>query len=115
MKKVIMLFLFLCLASSCGVVESTELDCAQAKDESTKGAILLDVRSEVEYNRNHLLEAKNMDVSILEAKVEKFIRDKNQEIIVYCQSGTRSKEAMEILQKLGYTNVKNLTGGIASC
>lgn len=115
MKKMILLVLIIFFASSCGKNEMTELDCDKAKLEYENGAILLDVRSEIEYNRNHLLEAKNIDVSDLEQKVEEIIPDKKQEIIVYCQSGTRSKQAREILESLGYTNIKNLTGGIASC
>lgn len=115
MKKIVLLLILILFASSCGTAESVELDCEKAKEASTKGALLLDVRSEAEYNRSHLLEAKNIEVSVLEKQVEELIPDKKQEIIVYCQSGTRSKQAMEILQKLGYTNVKNLTGGISSC
>ena len=38
--------------------------------------------------------------------------DKNKEIVVYCRSGNRSAMAKQILQQSGYTQVRNLLGGI---
>lgn len=38
--------------------------------------------------------------------------DANQEIVVYCRSGSRSAQALNVLQAAGFTNVHNLTGGI---
>ncbi len=37
---------------------------------------------------------------------------KNEEVIVYCRSGNRSGQACQILEMAGFTNVKNLTGGM---
>jgi len=48
---------------------------------------------------------KNMDVDQLESL-------KNQEIICYCRSGNRSGQACQILDMLGFTNTKNLEGGM---
>ena len=38
--------------------------------------------------------------------------DKNDEIVIYCRSGNRSGIATHVLEMLGYTNVKNLVGGM---
>ncbi|NJO07294.1 MAG: rhodanese-like domain-containing protein [Chloroflexaceae bacterium] len=40
--------------------------------------------------------------------------DPSQEIVVYCRSGNRSQQAIQVLQAAGFTNVKNLSGGILS-
>ena len=37
---------------------------------------------------------------------------KNEEVILYCRSGNRSGQATQILEQMGFTNVKNLTGGM---
>ncbi len=75
-------------------------------------AILLDVRSIQEYKEYHLEGAMCICLYDLQCNVEKQIKNKNQIIIVYCQTGARSKKAINILQKLGYTNLYNLDGGI---
>ncbi len=77
-----------------------------------QNAILLDVRSKQEYKEYHLDGAICIPVYDLKENVEKIIQDKNTTIIVYCQSGKRSKEAKTILLKLGYTNIYSLNGGI---
>ncbi len=37
---------------------------------------------------------------------------KEREIVTYCRSGGRSKEAQKIMEQLGYKNIKNIAGGI---
>lgn len=76
------------------------------------GAILLDVRSKQEYDEYHLEGAICICLYDLEYTIKNIIKNKDQVIIAYCQSGARSKKAINILQKLGYTNLYNLDGGI---
>ena len=73
---------------------------------------LIDVRSSQEFEEGHLDGAINISVDNIENEVEKIIKNKEEVIIVYCSSGTRSKNAKNILEKLGYTNVYNLKNGI---
>lgn len=75
--------------------------------------ILLDVRSKQEYNEGHLQSAINIDLYNLSKEIFNKIPNRQSIIIVYCTSGKRSKEAQEILESLGYTNVYNLKGGIS--
>ena len=78
----------------------------------TPNGILLDVRSIGEYNEYHLNGAICIPYYELENKISKIIEDKGQLIIVYCQSGGRSKKALSILKKKGYINLYGLDGGI---
>lgn len=75
-------------------------------------AILLDVRSPQEYNEYHLTGAICIPNYELQTKISNIIEDKDQIIIVYCQSGARSSKAVGILKKMGYTNLYELDGGI---
>ena len=60
--------------------------------------VLLDVRSQQEYNEHHLNGAINIPLFELTIKAEKVLK-KNKIIIVYCQSGKRSKRAYKILKR----------------
>lgn len=73
---------------------------------------LIDVRSGQEYEEGHLAGAINIPVYNLMQEIGEKIKDKNNTIIVYCSSGSRSKKAKEILEKLGYKEVFNLKEGI---
>lgn len=79
---------------------------------NSSNTILLDVRSNQEYDEYHLDGAINIPLYELRTSVNNIIQDKNQAIIVYCQSGGRSKKAVNILKKLGYTNLYEIDGGI---
>ena len=79
----------------------------EAKDILNKNprAVLIDVRSIQEYNEYHLKGAICIPNFELQEKISSIIEDKNQIIILYCQSGARSKKAENLLRKMGYTNV----------
>ena len=76
---------------------------------TTKGAILLDVRTEEEYRRGHIGGARNIPVEKIDNAVN-LLHDKSAPIFVYCQAGTRARKAVSKLKKLGYTNVNNIGG-----
>jgi phage shock protein E len=73
-------------------------------------SILLDVRTESEYNSKHIPNSKLIPVDELENRAEDELSDKNATIIVYCRSGNRSKTASKKLLDLGYQNVYDLGG-----
>lgn len=77
-----------------------------------KNIIVLDVRTRDEYAYNHLQGAINIPLHEISQKVSKYITNKNEVIIVYCEYGGRSKKAANKLEKMGYMNVYNLDGGI---
>ena len=74
--------------------------------------ILLDVRSPQEYKEGHLSGATNIPLYELEILCEEKLKDKNNIIIVYCQSGIRSKKAIKILKNRNFRNLYHLKEGL---
>jgi rhodanese-related sulfurtransferase len=75
--------------------------------------VVLDTREEKEYQVSHIKGAlyagyKNFNLQ----KVSKKIKSKDTQVIVYCSLGVRSEDIAQELEKAGYTNIKNLYGGI---
>lgn len=66
-------------------------------------ALLVDVRSNAEFENMHIRNAINIPVNDVEKEILSYDRMKN--IIVYCATGTRSKSAIQIFNSLGYSNV----------
>ncbi len=93
-------------------MESYEINMDELKIKQNKGAVIIDVRSSQEYNEGHLLGAINIPYYEIRKKVNSIIKDKGQEIVVYCQEGVRSKQAYKILKKLKYDNVFSLYRGL---
>lgn len=80
--------------------------------QSTPGAVLVDVRTPEEYRQGHIPESKNIPLQMIDKGV--FIAEnKNTALFVYCKSGSRSRQAVNILSEMGYTNVHNI-GGITA-
>ena len=73
--------------------------------------IVLDVREELEY-KTFNLGGVNMPLGDLIRNSEELEFEKNQDIVVLCQHGLRSKTACQVLEQQGYIKVRNLQGGI---
>ena len=83
---------------------------AKALMDSESGYIIIDARTQEEYDEGHIPGAIMIPEYEIADRAEKEIPDKDQLILVYCRSGRRSKIAAEELVKLGYTNVKEFGG-----
>jgi len=83
---------------------------AKARLETDGDIVLLDVRTVEEYDSGHIPGSILIPLDILEQEIEGVLPDKNQEIIVYCRSGRRSKNAVNTLITMGYKNVYDLGG-----
>ena len=83
---------------------------AKALMDSESGYIIIDARTQEEYDQGHIPGAILIPEYEIADRAEKEILDKDQLILVYCRSGRRSKIAAEELVKLGYTNVKEFGG-----
>ena len=119
MKKWIILLLAALLLTGCGA-EKGEKDVAdyemitarQAKEimDTQDGYVILDTRTEEEYETGHIPGAIVISHEEIKEKAEQVLTDKGQLILVYCRSGRRSKLAAQDLVDLGYTNVKEFGG-----
>lgn len=116
MKKVLLLIVCVLFLTSCGEekVEVQNIDCITKNAYVSEGAVLIDVRSEMEYKQEHLANAINIDVSAIANHIEEEVPDKDTKIIVYCRSGNRSATAAQTLIDMGYKNVYDL-GAITNC
>ena len=72
------------------------------------GALVIDVRSPGEFNSGHLPTAINIPLDEIETALPRRVKDKNQVLLLHCQSGMRSGMAKQKLKSIGYTNVFNL-------
>src|SRR4051812_5150431 len=90
-----------------------EITIEQARERLGKNpqAVLMGVRGDLEWQKEHAREAVHLGEGILERDLETGFPDRNQEIIMYCGGGVRSALKAEGAQKMGYTNVHSLIGG----
>ena len=119
MKKLIFLLLAVMMLTACGqdkendqgaiYVNITAEEAKQIMD-SEEGYIILDARTQEEYDEGHIPGAIVISHEEITEKAEEMLPDKNQLILVYCRSGRRSKIAAEALVELGYTNIKEFGG-----
>ena len=75
-------------------------------------AILLDVRTPEEYRGGHVPVSRNLPLQQIE-KITSVAEKKETPLFVYCQSGARSRQAVSLLQRMGYENVNDI-GGMAA-
>lgn len=119
MKKLIFLLLAVMMLTACGqdiendqgavYVNITAEEAKQIMD-TEEGYIILDARTQEEYDEGHIPGAIVISHEEITEKAEEVLTDKDQLILVYCRSGRRSKIAAEALVELGYTNIKEFGG-----
>jgi rhodanese-related sulfurtransferase len=77
-----------------------------------EGALLLDVRSQAEFDAGHILDARHVPQDQLSSHTETLKKYKDKVVITCCESGMRSGAAARLLQAQGFTKVVNLKGGL---
>lgn len=85
-----------------------QISVPKAKELISTGAVLVDVRTSGEFSNGHIKGAKSLPLDSLSRITKKIAKDKD--VIVYCQSGSRSARAAGELKSMGYANVHNLGG-----
>ena len=95
-----------------GSVNKLRLAPSEAKKrlDMEKEIILLDVRTQEEYVENHIPRSTLIPLNVLAKEASNKLPDKQATIFVYCRIGNRSRAAVKILLKQGYTNVFDLGG-----
>ncbi len=84
---------------------------ARARITANPNVVLMDVREDHEWQKDHAEGAVHLGKGILERDLEKLYPDKNTEIIMYCGGGFRSALTADAAQKMGYWKVSSLIGG----
>ena len=119
MKKLLFLLLSVMLLTACGQDTENDREAAymnitaeEARQimDSEDGYIILDARTQEEYDQGHIPGAVVISHEEIAEKAEEVLTDKDQLILVYCRSGRRSKIAAEALAELGYTNIREFGG-----
>ena len=85
---------------------------ANISDESSNipaSALVLDVRTQAEYDESHAVRATNLSLQDIQAGTLPSVA-KDSEIVVYCRSGNRSAQAVTLLKQAGFTNLQDLGG-----
>jgi rhodanese-related sulfurtransferase len=72
---------------------------------------LIDVREDYEYEDDNI-GGKLIPLGTIPDNLDEISTDKNAEVIIHCRSGARSGRAKEYLNANGFTNVRNVLGGI---
>ena len=90
----------------------TNVDAVKARIDRGDKFLLVDVREESEFAKDHLPGAIHLGKGIIERDIEARVPELNSEMILYCGGGFRSALAADNLQKMGYTNVISMDGGI---
>ena len=119
MKKWILLLMTMLLLTACGQDKENSqgagyvnITAEQAKEimDSQEDYIILDVRTQDEFDESRIPGAILIPHDEVTEKAEDLLTNKEQLILVYCRSGRRSKLAAEALVELGYTNIKEFGG-----
>ncbi len=85
--------------------EYKKITATEAEEMMDEDTVTLDVRNQSEYDQGHIPNAVLLPVSEITQRAGEVLPDKEQVILVYCQSGMRSAQAAEELVDLGYNNV----------
>ena len=90
-----------------------EITIEQARERLARNPdlVLIDVREDNEWEKEHAREAIHLSKGILERDIEKAVPDLDREIIMYCGGGYRSVLTASAAKKMGYRNVSSLMGG----
>ena len=93
-------------------IRETTVDDVRLKLDKHENFLLVDVREESEWTKDHLPGAIHLGKGIIDRDIEERVPDLNAQIVLYCGGGFRSALAADSLRKMGYRNVLSMDGGI---
>lgn len=91
-------------------MKTISITAYEAKEKIEKGATAVDVRAPWEFENGHIPGALLLPVDDVRQQAQTALPDKDAEILVYCQSGIRSREAAAELKAMGYRHIYDLGG-----
>src|SRR6476646_9322225 len=92
-------------------VREVDIAAAEARLRENPDALLIDVREDDEWRREHVKGAIQIGKGVIERDIEQAVPDPDREMLLYCGGGYRSALAADALQQMGYTNVWSIDGG----
>jgi rhodanese-related sulfurtransferase len=93
-------------------VKETTVDEVKTRLDRGDKFTLVDVREESEYAKDHLPNAIHLGKGVIERDIETRVPDTKTPLVLYCGGGFRSALAADNLQKMGYSNVISMDGGV---
>ena len=93
-------------------IRETTVDEVKKRMDRNDKFLIVDVREESEFAKDHLPGAIHLGKGVIERDIEMRVPDLKTEMVLYCGGGFRSALAADNLQKMGYTNVISMDGGI---
>src|SRR5438105_1493291 len=93
-------------------IKETDVDEVKKRLDRGDKFLLVDVREESEFAKDHLPGAIHLGKGVIERDIESRVPDLNTPMVLYCGGGFRSALAADNLQKMGYTNVISMDGGV---
>lgn len=99
------------LRQKAGAIAS--LSSAQAVQYINQGARVVDIRDQEQFDAGHIIDAINLPTAELTVQADTKLK-KAKAIVVVCDTGTRSGQAVAALRKSGHDNVFNLQGGLTA-
>ena len=93
-------------------IREVSVDDVKTKIDRGEKFVLVDVREESEWAKDHLPGAIHLGKGVIERDVEESVPDLNASVVLYCGGGYRSALAADNLQQMGYRNVLSMDGGI---
>ena len=93
-------------------VKETNVADVKRRMDSGEKFLLVDVREDNEWEKGHVLGAVHMGRGVIERDIETKVPEASTKMILYCGGGFRSALVADNLQKMGYTNVLSMDGGV---
>ena len=93
-------------------VKETNVQDVKRRMDNGEKFVLVDVREDAEWAMGHLPNAVHLGKGVIERDIEQRVPDTAAKVILYCGGGFRAALAADNLQKMGYTNVISMDGGI---
>ena len=106
---------FLAIAAKASAqVAHTDIETVQRWQQEQRDFLLIDVREDHEWNKDHLPDAIHLSKGIIERDIVARVLDFEHILVLYCGGGFRSSMAGDNLQQMGYNNVISLDGGYSA-
>lgn len=98
------------IAASARDIDNIDSEYLKSRQSKNADLLLLDVRTQREYDAGHISGSVWMPRGIVEFRMARMVRDPDREIVVYCAVGNRSALVVKALLEMGYRNVRNHAG-----